>query len=85
MINFKQEELIEEMIRHVQEKFPEIRLVEISESPEDPQDLWVRVTAPEDEDRKLELISFACEKSMDILLEYGYHILIMPTAASQPA
>lgn len=79
MINFKQEELIEEVVNYVREKFPEVRFIGISESPEDPADLWIRVTAPEDEDRELELTEYACDKTMDILLDYGYHMLVMPT------
>ncbi|MEZ4528856.1 MAG: hypothetical protein R2941_23335 [Desulfobacterales bacterium] len=79
MINFKQEQLIEEVVNYVREKFPEVRFIGVSESPEDPADLWIRVTSPEDEDRRSELISYACDKTMDILLDYGYHMLVMPT------
>ncbi len=79
MINFKQEELITELFEHVKKKFPEIQFLEVAESPEDPSDLWIRVTAPEDEDRESELIAYACERSIDILIDYGYHILVMPT------
>ena len=85
MINSKQEKLVKELVRHVQTKFPEVRFIEVTESPEDPQDIWIRVTAPEDEDRKLELISFACDKSMDILVDSGYHMLIMPTRTTEIA
>lgn len=78
MINFKQQELIDELFRAVKEKFPEVELLEVTESPEDPADLWVHVTAPDDEDREIELSHFAADKSTDILLDYGYQILIMP-------
>ena len=79
MINFRQEELIEEVVSHVREKFPEVRFIKVSESPEDPESLWIRVTAPEDEDRESELTEYACDKTMDILMDYGYHMLVMPT------
>ena len=79
MINFKQEELIGELFDHVKEKFPEIEFIGVSESPEDPSDLWIRVTAPSDEDREAELITYACDRSIDILTDYGYHLLVMPT------
>ncbi len=78
MINFKQEQLIEEVLNYVTEKFPEVRLLNITESPEDPESLWIRVTSPEDEDRRSELISYSCNKTMDILEAYGYHMLVMP-------
>jgi hypothetical protein len=78
MINFKQEELIERLMDQIRERFPEVRLIKIVESCEDPESLWVKVTSPEDEDRELELRAFASDKVTDILLDYGYHILVMP-------
>ena len=80
MINFKQKELIDYLLKRVQKKFPEIELIEITHSPEDPNDLWVNVTKPEDEDREIELMEFASDIETDILLDYGYSIMIMPTA-----
>lgn len=79
MINFKQQELVEGLSGSIHEKFPEVELVQITESPEDPADLWLNVTAPPDEDRLIELLDFASNKSSDILLDYGYQILVMPT------
>jgi hypothetical protein len=79
MINFKQQQLIDELVNYIGKKFPEIRFIGVSESPEDSESLWIRVTAPEDEDRESELIRYSADKSMDILLDYGYHILLMPT------
>ncbi|MCP4111451.1 MAG: hypothetical protein GY749_38975 [Desulfobacteraceae bacterium] len=79
MINFKQEQLIEEIVDYVKGKFPEIRFIGVTESPEDPESLWIRVTAPEDDDRRSELMDYAGDKTMDILLDYGYHMLVMPT------
>ncbi len=78
MINFKQEQLIEEVLNYVRERFPEVKLINITESPEDPESLWIRVTSPEDEDRRSDMISYSCKKTMDILEDYGYHMLVMP-------
>ena len=78
-INFKQQELIDELFQAVKTRFPEVDLINIAESPEDPNDLWINITAPEDEDREFELMDFASDKSMDILMQYGYHMLVMPT------
>ncbi len=77
-INFKQEELIRKLIRTIRRKFPEVRLIDVTESPEGPETLWINITAPEDEDREIELRRFGSDKAMDILLDYGYHMLIMP-------
>ncbi len=77
-LNFKQEELIEELMNDIREKFPEVGLIDITESPDDPESLWINVTAPEDEDTMMNLIDFSGDKLTDILLNYGYHMLIMP-------
>lgn len=81
MINIKQEELINRLMKQIREKFPETDLINITESPEDPETLWINVTAPDDEDRDMELIEFAGDKITDILLDYGYHMLVMPVQA----
>ncbi len=84
-INFKQEELIKKLMRAIRRKFPEVRLIDVSESPEDPETLWLNMTAPEDENREIELRRFGSEKVTDILLDYGYYFLIMPTRETQAA
>ncbi|MCP4108914.1 MAG: hypothetical protein GY749_25775, partial [Desulfobacteraceae bacterium] len=78
MINFRQKELIQELFNTVKAKFPEIEFVSVTEGPENPSDLWVNITAPDDEDREIELIEFAGDKITDILIDYGYYFLIMP-------
>ncbi len=78
MLNFKQEELIDKLMSQIKERFPEVDLINITESPEDPESLWINVTRPYDEDRDLELLEFAGDKVTDILLDYGYHMLVMP-------
>ena len=79
MINAQQQSLIDQLFETIKEKFSEIELINITESPEDPNDVWVNVTEPKNEDREIELIEFASDKAMDILLDYDYHISIMPT------
>lgn len=84
MLNLKQEELIRKLLKEVQKEFPEVKFININRSPENPNDIWVNVTAPDTEEREFELREFAADKSMDILLDYGYHISIMinPNEAS---
>ena len=77
-INFKQEQLIEEFQDDLKKHFPDVRFVEVTESCENPNDLWIHVIRPEDDDREIELTEFFGEKTMDILENYGYHMLIMP-------
>ncbi len=78
MINTKQQELINELLETVKERFPEVKLLDVTESPENSNDLWVNVTAPEDEDREIELMEFTSDKEADILVDYGYRIAVMP-------
>ena len=77
-INFKQQELIQGLVEDLNKHFPDIKFVDVTESPENPNDLWVNVTRPEDDDREIELTDFSSEKSADILVDYGYHMLVMP-------
>ena len=77
-INFKQEELVENLMNAIKARFPEVRLIDITESPEDPETLRLNITAPDD-DTKMSLVSFACDKATDIFLDYGYYFLVMPT------
>jgi hypothetical protein len=77
MINFKQEELAQELFSVLKNRFPEIGLINVTESPANYSDVWVNITAPQDEDREIELIELAGEKTTDILLDYGYYISIM--------
>ena len=79
MINFKQKELIDELFCVLKEKFPEVELIDITESPEDADDLWMNITAPQDEEKEIELREFASNNTTDILLDFGYHVSIMPT------
>ena len=79
MLNFKQEELIRKLVTDLQKEFPEIKFINVTFSPENSNELWIRVTAPKDEDREIALGEVAADKTMDILLDYGYHMLVIPT------
>jgi hypothetical protein len=76
MMNFKQQELGHRLFDQLKQKFPEIELIEIAESPRSRDSLRVRVNLPADEERQMALGDLAAEISTDILLEYGYHILL---------
>lgn len=80
MINTKQVELGRILFDKLKLKFPELELVNITESYEDPNHLWVNVLLPEDEEREIAIREMASEISMDILLEYGYLITISSAA-----
>jgi len=77
-MNLRQQQLVHELFDAVQAQFPEITLLNVSSSPENPQDIWVNVAAPNDDVREGALLDLASERSLEILLEHGYSILIMP-------
>jgi len=79
MMNFKQQELIEEFFQILKAGFPEIELINVTPSPEDPNDLWINIAGPQDEDREFEMMDIASERAADILQDHGYLILVMPT------
>ncbi len=77
-INFKQQEIVDTLLKDIRKNFPDVKFVNISESPENPNDLWINVTDPKDEERELSLIKYFSKKTTDILMDYGYHIMVMP-------
>lgn len=76
MMNIKQKELCDEFYLALKEKFPEVELINITESPENSRELWLHITDPHDDDQEIEIREFAAQKSTEILLNYGYPILI---------
>lgn len=76
MFNFKQMELSQMFFDKLKGKFPEIELVSITPTAYNPDNIWVNIRYPEDEDREIEMGEMASEMTTDMLLDYGYHILI---------
>ncbi|MBM2814147.1 MAG: hypothetical protein HW421_909 [Ignavibacteria bacterium] len=77
-INHKQEQLIDEFLAKVKDKYPEIILKNLSTSPDDPDHIWINVIADMDEDREMELLHFSALIEADIDYDFGYRISIMP-------
>ncbi|KPA15885.1 hypothetical protein MHK_003907 [Candidatus Magnetomorum sp. HK-1] len=78
MINFKQKELCNELFNQLHLKYPELKLTNITQSPENPEDIWVHINYPEDEDLQIEIGEFSSDLATDILLNYGYSIMVLP-------
>ncbi len=76
-INIKQQQLIDELYSKVHSLYPEISFKELEVSPDDPEHIWIIVTADMDEERELEMREIAADLQTDILLNYGYAISIM--------
>lgn len=85
ILNHKQEELIAQLAREVEEKFPDIKFVETVPSPESVNTLWLRFTEPDNDERFMEITDYAGERAMDILLDYGYHFVVLPVVKNGKA
>ena len=83
MLNFKQQELSENLYNALKVRFPDIELVEILESPFGEADIWIRVVPPVDKEKRSEFSHIAAEMTTDILVDYGYGIAI--TYAREPS
>jgi len=77
-MNFRQKELAYEYFEKVKAKYPEIELINITESPEDPSDHWLNVASPFDDDTEIEMMEFAAKIGNALLVEYGYLFMFMP-------
>jgi hypothetical protein len=77
MINFKQLELSQQLFDQLQQRYPDVALVDIVESGVYPNHIWVRMVMPADEDKEIEIGKLASEISTDILLDHGHHITIV--------
>ncbi len=77
-LNHKQEELIKQLAREIETKFSEIKFVEAVPSPEGENTLWLHFTKPDNDDRFIEMSEYAGQREMDILLDYGYHFVVLP-------
>ena len=84
-MNLKERELSNQLFTTLKQQFPEIYLVEIMESPVQADSIRVRMIMPEDEDREIEIREKASEISTNILLDYGYHILIRSASRAEQA
>ncbi len=76
MMNSKQMELSQMLFNQLKAQFPEIELVSIVESPIYRDSIWVNIVKPENDDIRLELNELAANISTDILMDYGYDIMI---------
>ena len=78
-LNHKQNEIIEQLVKEIEAKFPETKFVDAAPSPESESTIWLEFTHPDNEEKFMEIIEYAGGRTMDILLDYGYHFLVLPS------
>jgi len=84
-INHVQERLIGELMDYARQKYPEIKLGKITESPGSSEHVWVIIKGidwNDDDDKAMDFMEYLSEKQEDILVEYGYPISLMPIRMS---
>jgi len=79
-INHVQERLIGELMDYARQKYPEIELGKITESPSNSDHIWVIIKGIDwnDDDKSMDFTEYLSGKQEDILVEYGYPISLMP-------
>jgi len=84
-INHVQERLISELIDYAKQKYPEIELGKITESPSGSEHIWVIIKGIDwnDDDKAMDFMEYLSGKQEDILVEYGYPISLMPIPMPQ--
>lgn len=68
----------EALFEKVKARFPEVDLLGIRPSPEDPGLTVVRVSYPAGEEREEELLEFAAEQATELLLDQGQYVIVVP-------
>lgn len=83
ILNHVQERLIEELIDYARQKYPEIELGKITESPGSSNHIWVIIKGIDwNDDKAMDFMEHLAGKQEDILVEYGYPISLMPIRMS---
>ncbi|NLO18934.1 MAG: hypothetical protein GX121_03505 [Ignavibacteria bacterium] len=77
-INYRQQQLIEELYNKVKSKYTQIKFKDLEVSPDDPEHIWINVISTLDEDEEIEMMGYSAELGTELLEEYGYRISIMP-------
>jgi hypothetical protein len=81
-LNHIQERLINELMDYARQKYPEIELGKITESPSSSDHIWVIIKGIDrsDDDKVMDFTEYLAGKQEDILVEYGYPISLMPVS-----
>jgi len=81
-LNHKQKDLLDQLVKEIETKFPETKFIEAYPGLEGENSIWLDFTKPGDEDRLIEIGEYASERTADILLDYGYHFVVLPVTAN---
>lgn len=74
-MNIQNQKHAEAMAQELKLKFPDIMITGVVPSATDPNDAWIRVVYPENEEREMQIRFYAAKLSGDYLDKYGTHIV----------
>jgi hypothetical protein len=83
MMSHKQREVLDQLMRTLHQKFPEVHLVSISELTAN--SYWITITEPSDEDEELKMVELLGELSTDALMDYGFDFQFVTTTVDKVA
>lgn len=81
-LNHRQNELIDDLVKEIEQKFPEVKYVKATPAPDVENGVLLHFTKPENDDRFFELTEYASDRTTDILLDYGYFFVVFPYATN---
>lgn len=81
MLNMKQEEVLNNIVTTLQQKFPTTRLVTVEELRANM--FWVTMIEPENEDQQMEFDAIQGELATDALMDYGFSFRFVPASVSR--
>ncbi|MCP4405443.1 MAG: hypothetical protein GY801_50095 [bacterium] len=81
MMNFKQQEVLENIVATLQKKFADAHVVSVEDL--GANSFWVTMVEPTDEEQQLEFDELQAELATDALIDYGFQFRFVPTDAKE--
>ncbi len=76
MMTFKQKEVLDKIMVKVQKKFPESRILSITEL--NGNSFWIQILFPADDDQFMVMVKVLGKQVLKALLDYGFDFQFVP-------
>ncbi len=77
-LTYEQENVLENLVKDIENKFSDVKFVEVTPSPESENTFWVLFTKPASDDRFIEIGEYASKQTLSILIKHGFHFVVLP-------
>ncbi len=71
MMNSKQQEIFDDLIRAIQAKHSQVQIASVTEL--DANSYWISIAMPSDEDEEFEARDLLADLATDVLVDYGFN------------